>query len=78
MKLTQEQTSQIIDHLRGTTLSFNTVLQEVAGLTISQVDLDSLYAIDNNIGMCADCDWWCDTEELDNNGGICDDCKEYE
>lgn len=69
---TKDQIGQeIADRLRGTCTE--SIPEEY------QDDMEVLRAIDDQVFVCAECEWWCGTDELSEDDGsgeqFCDECR---
>ena len=76
---------EIIDALQGTCDTLSGAVQEVTGnddLDDMSLSTEQHEAIDNQIFLCDECNWWCEISEANENpqggGDICDDCSDLE
>lgn len=65
----------IAGDLQGTTGSLEETLEEETGVTVDDVALESLGALDELIFLCDMCGWYCEIGEMsENQESICDEC----
>lgn len=76
--LTDEQITEIVQGLRGTTGSLDLTIEAVLGMPdvkITAIAEESLQEIDAYIFLCEVCGWWCDRDEEDETSvDTCDEC----
>lgn len=80
-KLNNDQIYEIINDLRGTCQSFESIVVYHTNLTPDEIDPAFLDVIDENIFLCETCGWWCDEDEESETEGsenICKECQESE
>jgi hypothetical protein len=74
----ETDTQKLIEHLQGTCLSLEQACEQL-GIEVDDVDTE---ALDNELFLCAQCDWWCEISEAsddpDWNGDLCEDCAPEE
>lgn len=79
-KFSYEEISEIIQDLQGTTDTLSSAISEIFGDEYSEDDLttEDNNRIYNEIFLCDDCGWWCETSEMSDCSGeaVCEDCNE--
>jgi len=65
---------KFIEELLGSCLSLDVALSRF-DMDYSDLTEEHNAAIDNEIFLCSDCDWWCELPEMSEDG-LCESCKE--
>ncbi len=76
MRSTDFDIHKVIESLQGTAQSIDDALPE--GMEWADLIDEDHNAIDNEIFLCPDCGWWCETSESTDRDGedVCQDCGE--
>lgn len=65
----------IADDLRGTTGSLEETLDEITGIEVDDIALESLGELDELIFQCEKCSWYCEIGEMsESEESVCDEC----
>lgn len=80
-KISNEQIDELIGMLQGTCDTLDSALRELTNDEFVEDDLseDNHDKIANEIFLCEECGWWCETSESnesESGENICDDCNE--